>query len=320
MPWANLNRWFQGESLKILILTKLNSLFDLYAKPIDNPDHFKSFTNLETLVLSQNRISQIADGAFRFQSKLKTLNLRKNWLRKINPGTFQGLDQLTTLDLSYNFLVVVAIEDFGNAWHTEPLLTVNLGRNQFECGCNMTELAQDFNNTGYQLIVENFQCAGPTPLRNKYITDIETIQSNLTSECEPPVLSSCCPDDDTIVADPSQDNRVEIKCKATGVPAPKVWCEPISGNPMPKDLTPWYFEEETYNSFVSRWCHAEVEQSGTVRCWAMNPSGVVSKDCTVHINSTYAWSVDAGMAVTPGGMSVFAALSLTAWLFERTNT
>jgi hypothetical protein len=102
MPWANLTEWFQGEYMKTLILNSLNKLFETYANPIDDKDYFREFTNLETLSLPSNRITNIVNGAFRFCKKLKSINLSRNWLRQITPGMFEGLDALMTLDLSRN--------------------------------------------------------------------------------------------------------------------------------------------------------------------------------------------------------------------------
>jgi hypothetical protein len=168
IPWANLTGWLHGDHLKTLILQDLNHLFDTFAQPLDRNDYFKTFPHLESLDLQKNKIDKVVDGAFSYQTKLKHLNLKKNWLRKITPGMFAGLDQLTTLDLSSNFFGVIAIEDFGDAWHTEPLLTVNLKGNPFECGCDMIENAKYFNNTGYKLVVDNLVCASPTSLKGKY--------------------------------------------------------------------------------------------------------------------------------------------------------
>ncbi|XP_064621874.1 uncharacterized protein LOC135484396 [Lineus longissimus] len=298
MSWADLSNWLQGDHLKSLTLNTLNYLFDLSEKPIDKKEYFKMYTHLESLSLKSNRITFIVDGAFSFSKKLKSINLYGNWLHRITPGMFEGLDELTALDLSRNLITTVAVEDFGNM--TSRLgrqLRVNMNRNSFECGCKLMENAYDFMNVSNQLVLQNFQCmSGNTPKRVN-VLDLNVIESNLTTKCAPAVIQNCCHKNNnkTVVADWYFENLVEVFCKATGTPKPKVWCEPISGHPMPKDSI---FYKETYalGSYAARWFHALKNESGTVRCSAMNSLATVSEECTIEVKND--WITSGGKSAT----------------------
>ncbi|XP_052286863.1 leucine-rich repeat neuronal protein 3-like [Dreissena polymorpha] len=58
--------------------------------------------NLQTLDLSNNNISVVADEAFKKTTKLKVVNLSQNYLTVISSSLFRSLHELSALDLSYN--------------------------------------------------------------------------------------------------------------------------------------------------------------------------------------------------------------------------
>lgn len=74
---------------------------------IITPDNFSSFQQLEDLDLSDNLISVVEPGSFRFQLALRLLNFRSNLLQLVPVGVVSGLTNLTRLDLSHNRLVVL---------------------------------------------------------------------------------------------------------------------------------------------------------------------------------------------------------------------
>ena len=65
------------------------------------------FPHLQVLDLSENQITDIADGAFAGLNRLERLDLSRNMITKVTTGTFRGLANLHTLYLDQNRLSFV---------------------------------------------------------------------------------------------------------------------------------------------------------------------------------------------------------------------
>lgn len=83
--------------------------------------------SLEALYLHDNRIEEMAFGAFRNCSRLITLNLARNKLTKLHYASFDGLSHLENLDISAN--MITSIED-GAFLGLYRLKILSLGINQ----------------------------------------------------------------------------------------------------------------------------------------------------------------------------------------------
>ncbi|XP_050725480.1 relaxin receptor 2-like [Eriocheir sinensis] len=68
---------------------------------------FRGFTNLETLFLRHNKITDVEDRAFETLTKLKDLELNFNLIRHLRADSFVGLHSLASLNLDNNPLLTV---------------------------------------------------------------------------------------------------------------------------------------------------------------------------------------------------------------------
>ncbi|XP_074596656.1 uncharacterized protein LOC141851766 [Brevipalpus obovatus] len=67
-------------------------------------DNFTNLHGIETLILGQNRITQISRDAFTFKMELVELDFSFNLIRKLDPLIFEGLYSLRKLNMSYNLV------------------------------------------------------------------------------------------------------------------------------------------------------------------------------------------------------------------------
>ncbi|XP_044013946.1 uncharacterized protein LOC122856320 [Aphidius gifuensis] len=72
---------------------------------------FNGLTNLMTLSVSRNQLSNISRWEINYLLKLKNLNMAHNSIVNIEAGSFEGLN-LNTLDLSYNKLHIIKSQTF----------------------------------------------------------------------------------------------------------------------------------------------------------------------------------------------------------------
>lgn len=82
--------------------------------------------NIETLDLSNNKFSKLAENAFRSYANLRILRLRNNTLSSIHRNAFINLPKLQILDLAYNQLSNVPTDIIQNI---SSLLSLNLAGN-----------------------------------------------------------------------------------------------------------------------------------------------------------------------------------------------
>jgi protein toll len=109
-------------------MTKLQYL-DMKDNALQLPLHvFDSLSNLLTLELGSNQMTNLEVGMFRNLSRLNRLNLWSNNLQNLTQGVFTGLSSLKFLDLSSNKLTSIYADLFANM----PLLTeLFLANNNF---------------------------------------------------------------------------------------------------------------------------------------------------------------------------------------------
>jgi Leucine rich repeat len=97
---------------------------------------FKVLTGLETLDLSHNLITNVAESTFATNQKLKVLELQGNQIATIDPKAFQPLKQMTSLDLSSNPLAMLEVATFCGLRNLTKLNLANtsLPENEFYFG------------------------------------------------------------------------------------------------------------------------------------------------------------------------------------------
>uniref|UniRef100_A0A8C1M324 Slit homolog 1b (Drosophila) n=1 Tax=Cyprinus carpio TaxID=7962 RepID=A0A8C1M324_CYPCA len=152
---------------------------------------FRSLTHLKKINLSNNKITEIEDGAFDGASSVIELHLTANHLVSIRGGMFRGMDGLRMLMLRNNRIRCIHNSSFSGlqnvrllslydnqlttimpgAFDTLPnLSTLNLLANPFNCDCRLSWLGEWLRSR--QIVTGNPRCQNPAFLREIPLQDV----------------------------------------------------------------------------------------------------------------------------------------------------
>ncbi|XP_058156355.1 adhesion G protein-coupled receptor A3 isoform X1 [Dasypus novemcinctus] len=155
-----------------------------------------------TLILSNNKISELKNGSFSGLSLLERLDLRNNLISSIDPGAFWGLSSLKRLDLTNNRIGCLNADIFRGLTN---LVRLNLSGNLFSslsqgtfdylgslrslefqteyllCDCNILWMHRWVKERN--ITVRDTRCAYPKSLQAQPVTGVR--QELLT--CDPPL-------------------------------------------------------------------------------------------------------------------------------------
>ncbi|EDL99907.1 G protein-coupled receptor 125 (predicted), isoform CRA_b [Rattus norvegicus] len=131
-----------------------------------------------TLILSNNKISELKNGSFSGLSLLERLDLRNNLISRIAPGAFWGLSSLKRLDLTNNRIGCLNADVFRGL--------TNLVRLEFQteyllCDCNILWMHRWVKERN--ITVRDTRCVYPKSLQAQPVTGVK--QELLT--CGPPL-------------------------------------------------------------------------------------------------------------------------------------
>uniref|UniRef100_A0A452SV77 Slit homolog 1 protein n=1 Tax=Ursus americanus TaxID=9643 RepID=A0A452SV77_URSAM len=152
---------------------------------------FKKLTHLKKINLSNNKVSEIEDGAFEGAASVSELHLTANQLESIRGGMFRGLDGLRTLMLRNNRISCIHNDSFTGlrnvrllslydnqiatispgAFDTlQALSTLNLLANPFNCNCQLAWLGDWLRRR--KIVTGNPRCQNPDFLRQIPLQDV----------------------------------------------------------------------------------------------------------------------------------------------------
>ncbi|XP_030638748.1 slit homolog 1b [Chanos chanos] len=152
---------------------------------------FRSLSQLRKINLSNNKISEIEDGAFDGASSVVELHLTANHLDSLRGGMFRGMDGLRMLMLRNNRISCVHNSSFSGlhnvrllslydnqlttimpgAFDSLPnLSTLNLLANPFNCDCRLSWMGEWLRSR--QIVTGNPRCQSPTFLREIPLQDV----------------------------------------------------------------------------------------------------------------------------------------------------
>ncbi|XP_042605290.1 slit homolog 1 protein-like isoform X2 [Cyprinus carpio] len=152
---------------------------------------FRSLTHLKKINLSNNKITEIEDGAFDGASSVVELHLTANHLVSVRGGMFRGMDGLRMLMLRNNRIRCIHNGSFSGlqnvrllslydnqlttimpgAFDTLPnLSTLNLLANPFNCDCRLSWLGEWLRSR--QIVTGNPRCQNPAFLREIPLQDV----------------------------------------------------------------------------------------------------------------------------------------------------
>nr|XP_032806682.1 adhesion G protein-coupled receptor A3-like isoform X1 [Petromyzon marinus] len=188
-----------------------------------------------TLILSNNRISQLKNGSFYGLNYLERLDLKNNLISTIEPGAFLGLSELKRLDLSNNRIGCLSSETFvglasltrlnlsGNIFNTIPQGTLDVLQGlkflEFEsewllCDCGLRWLPGHLRNRSVRLS-EPTRCPYPRALRGLPLRALQETQLSCDGPLELPTLQ-LIPSSNQVVF---RGDRLPLQCTATWVDA-----------------------------------------------------------------------------------------------------
>lgn len=200
------------------------------------PDSFHHLTALQTLLLNNNELELIEDGAFAGLAQLQTLYLYRNTIRRIDKRTFEKLASLHSLFLHNNELTFIDPQAFAsspqlkrlylnnNFLRSIPAETVEslrqldrlrLDVNPLDCDdCQLASLA-DYLRRNPNLEAEPAKCQYPDSLRGtalRWLTNPDRGEPQVFSHCALPKITQQPPDNVGV----RFGETVYLPCKAEG--------------------------------------------------------------------------------------------------------
>eukprot|EP00102_Acyrthosiphon_pisum_P013333 XP_008182869.1 PREDICTED: peroxidasin homolog [Acyrthosiphon pisum] len=193
---------------------------------------FKGLTNLSTLYLSNNNISEVKNGAFANLSKLQALFLSENIIDNIETGVFNNLTRLEELHLDYNNIHKLDLEMFkgltnlnilfldhnmirnippGTFDSLTSLSLLQIDQNPLTCDCNILLLVNLLKERSDVLGDYDPSCHFPVEMSEIPLKEITENDFNCTS---PDVI--VVPENKTV----SVGEQLQLSCKAVGDPEP----------------------------------------------------------------------------------------------------
>ncbi|XP_072262975.1 slit homolog 2 protein [Pyxicephalus adspersus] len=190
---------------------------------------FEGANGVNELILTSNRIENVHHKMFKGLDGLKSLMLRSNHISCVNNDSFTGLSSVRLLSLYDNQIVTVAPGAFDTL---HSLSTLNLLGNPFNCNCHLAWLGNWLRKK--RIVTGNPRCQKPyflkeIPIQDVAIQDFTCDEGNDDNTCSP--LARCpaeCTCLDTVV-----------RCSNKGLKAlPKG---------IPKDVTELYLDGNQFN-------------------------------------------------------------------------
>jgi hypothetical protein len=152
--------------------------FDLAANQLEKFPSIENLLNLDTLKLSQNKISRIAEPGKTRQvnTKLRVLELNNGELAEVGPEVFSGFSNLKDLKLRSNSIATLSSESLSGLSNIE---SIELSGNPFERICD--DLFADMGKMRYiQLrnlralnVIDENAFGDPKTRFHKIVVDIE---------------------------------------------------------------------------------------------------------------------------------------------------
>ncbi|XP_009573783.1 PREDICTED: slit homolog 2 protein, partial [Fulmarus glacialis] len=161
---------------------------------------FDGASGVNELLLTSNRLESIRHKMFKGLESLKTLMLRSNRVSCVGNDSFTGLSSVRLLSLYDNQITTVAPGSFDTL---HSLSTLNLLANPFNCNCHLAWLGDWLRKK--RIVTGNPRCQKPyflkeIPIQDVAIQDFTCDDGNDDNSCSP--LSRCpaeCTCLDTVV-------------------------------------------------------------------------------------------------------------------------
>uniref|UniRef100_A0A673LCT1 Slit homolog 1 protein n=1 Tax=Sinocyclocheilus rhinocerous TaxID=307959 RepID=A0A673LCT1_9TELE len=221
---------------------------------------FKTLSHLKKINLSNNKISEIEDGAFEGATSVNELHLTANQLDSAHSGMFRGLDGLRMLMLRNNRISCIHNNSFTGlhnvrllslydntlttitpgAFDTlQSLSTLNLLANPFNCNCHLAWLSSWLRNR--KIVTGNPRCQRPAflkeiPLQDVALPDFRCQEGTQEASCTPPVQ---CPTECTCLETMVRCSNKHLHVLPKGIPrnVTELYLDGNQFSVVPKELS-----------------------------------------------------------------------------------
>ncbi|XP_010211760.1 PREDICTED: slit homolog 1 protein [Tinamus guttatus] len=200
---------------------------------------FKKLPHLKKINLSNNKVSEIEDGAFEGAASVSELHLTVNQLESVRSGMFRGLDGLRTLMLRNNRISCIHNDSFTGlrnvrllslydnqistitpgAFDTlQSLSTLNLLANPFNCNCHLAWLGDWLRKR--KIVTGNPRCQNPPFLRQIPLQDVAFPDFRCEEGQEEPgcIPRPQCPQECTCLDTVVRCSNKHLKALPKGIP------------------------------------------------------------------------------------------------------
>ncbi|XP_029345652.1 peroxidasin homolog isoform X2 [Acyrthosiphon pisum] len=273
-------------------ISPATKLLDLDYNEIRDIESLAHLTELETLYLSNNNISEVKNGAFSNLSQLQALFLHRNKIENIETGAFNNLVSLKVLQLDYNNIHKLDLEMFkgltklnrlfldhnmirnippGTLDSLTSLSILQLDHNPLTCDCNILLFVKVLKkNYPQRDVLGNYDpsCHFPVEMSEKSLKEITENDFNCTS---PQII--VVPEKKTV----SVGEQLQLSCKVVGDPEPYImWAKDDINLELGKRVQ--VFQNNTL--IISK---VERTDGGQYKCVASNYLGRKSFEAMVNV-------------------------------------
>uniref|UniRef100_A0A8C9W842 Slit homolog 1 protein n=1 Tax=Scleropages formosus TaxID=113540 RepID=A0A8C9W842_SCLFO len=192
---------------------------------------FKTLTQLKKINLSNNKITEIEDGAFEGAASVSELHLTANQLDSVRSGMFRGLEGLR--------MFCFYTQSGFHTTHPRNILSRNLLANSFHCDCRLSWLGEWLRSR--KIVTGNPRCQRPAflkeiPLQDVALPDFRCEEGQEEANCMPrPQCPSECTCLDTVV----RCSNKHLRGLPRGVPrnVTELYLDGNQFNMVPKELS-----------------------------------------------------------------------------------
>uniref|UniRef100_A0A8C5BDV4 Ig-like domain-containing protein n=1 Tax=Gadus morhua TaxID=8049 RepID=A0A8C5BDV4_GADMO len=222
---------------------------------------FNELLALEELDLSYNNLDSIPWEAIQRMTSLHTLSLDHNMLDYIPEGTFSLLQKLNRLDVTSNKLQKLPPDPLfqrAQVLATSGILSstsfaLSFGGNPLHCNCELLWLRRLSREDDLET------CASPQLLSGRYFWSVPEEEFL----CEPPLITRYSHDMRVL-----EGQHVSLRCKARGDPEPAIhWISP-DGKLVSNTSRTLVYTNGTLDILIST-----VKDTGSFTCISSNPAG-----------------------------------------------
>uniref|UniRef100_A0A8C9WMM0 Slit homolog 1 protein n=1 Tax=Scleropages formosus TaxID=113540 RepID=A0A8C9WMM0_SCLFO len=188
---------------------------------------FKTLTQLKKINLSNNKITEIEDGAFEGAASVSELHLTANQLDSVRSGMFRGLEGLR---------ICFYTQSGFHTTHPRNILSRNLLANSFHCDCRLSWLGEWLRSR--KIVTGNPRCQRPAFLKEIPLQDV-ALPDFRCEEGMCCVSSPSCPSECTCLDTVVRCSNKHLRGLPRGVPrnVTELYLDGNQFNMVPKELS-----------------------------------------------------------------------------------